>query len=275
MYNKHIIELFEQLLKQYKNDKTLDKNIRKYKIMATKNIIQTLRNLDYEITKDNIDNLKNIRGVGDKTIKRLHEILDTGKLSDIDITNVIKSEDYYFKQIPHKEMQFYDDYFYNIAKSIDEYVIYTMCGSYRRKTEYSNDIDILISHPTKHDILDIFVEKIKKKDIIVSILNAGKLKYSMIINIKFININRKVDIRFINPKSYFTALLYFTGSALFNQNMRTHAKTLGYKLSEYNIYDINNDIFIYPMSENDIFKLLKLEYMKPEERISNLKYIMK
>jgi len=63
--------------------------------------------------------------------------------------------------------------------------------------------------------------------------------------------------------------MHFTGSGIFNQKMRLHAKSLGYKLSEYGLSKIDNkhnkkNIIIN--SEEDIFKILLLKYIPPEKR---------
>ena len=52
-----------------------------------------------------------------------------------------------------------------------------------------------------------------------------------------------IDIRLISKKSYPYALLYFTGSKKTNTFMRNQAIKQGYKLSEYGLYDKNNNIF--------------------------------
>ena len=79
---------------------------------------------------------------------------------------------------------------------------------------------------------------------------------------------RRIDIRYIPYESYFSALLYFTGSAELNKKMRIVAKNLGYKLSEYGLFPINqkNNDMIKINSEQDIFKILKIEYLIPRLR---------
>jgi DNA polymerase beta len=77
---------------------------------------------------------------------------------------------------------------------------------------------------------------------------------------------RRIDIRFVPYNSYFTALLYFTGSKEFNTKIRIKANELGYKLSEYNLINKNNNKKIKINSEYDIFKKLKIEYLHPHLR---------
>jgi DNA polymerase/3'-5' exonuclease PolX len=76
---------------------------------------------------------------------------------------------------------------------------------------------------------------------------------------------RKIDIRIVIPESFFTALLYFTGSYEFNERMRGIAKRQGYKLNEYGLYKNNKQIHIY--SEKDVFDILGMKYLDPINRI--------
>ena len=75
---------------------------------------------------------------------------------------------------------------------------------------------------------------------------------------------RRIDIRFVPFESYYSALLYFTGSYQLNRDMRLEAKKLGYKLNEYGLYKNNKLIKIN--SEKDIFDKLKLDYKHPKYR---------
>ena len=76
---------------------------------------------------------------------------------------------------------------------------------------------------------------------------------------------RRIDIRFIPMISYFSALLYFTGSYELNQEMRFTAKKLNYKLNEYGLFD-EHDNQIIVLSEQDIFHKLNIPYLNPENR---------
>ena len=62
--------------------------------------------------------------------------------------------------------------------------------------------------------------------------------------------------------------MHFTGSAIFNQKMRLHAKSMNMKLSEYGLYKYVNkkEILLEINSENDIFNALLLKYIPPEKR---------
>ena len=67
-------------------------------------------------------------------------------------------------------------------------------------------------------------------------------------------------------------MLYFTGSGEFNKNMRLFAKKKGYKLNEYGLYKIGKDkeLKMKTHTEKDIFTLLGLDYIEPQNRTENV-----
>jgi DNA polymerase/3'-5' exonuclease PolX len=69
--------------------------------------------------------------------------------------------------------------------------------------------------------------------------------------------------------SYYTSLLYFTGSGEFNRKMRLLASQMNYKLNEYGLYKkLKNNKYkkIHIASEKDIFNHLHMEYINPPFR---------
>ena len=58
--------------------------------------------------------------------------------------------------------------------------------------------------------------------------------------------------------------------------MRTYANTLGFTINEYGIYKLKPDktkgLKIKTYSEKDIFKVLKLDYVEPENRLPDFKF---
>jgi len=160
-----------------------------------------------------------------------------------------------------------------------------ICGSYRRKKTFSGDIDVLILHPDiknndeidkfDNDILGDIVSHLTKKKLLVDHLTeSGKTKYMGICRLKKIGRGRRIDIRFIPYESKASAILYFTGSANFNKYMRTEALKKGYTINEYGIYKTKKvgkknmkDKQIPVETEKDIFDLVKIDYLAPENRV--------
>ena len=168
-------------------------------------------------------------------------------------------------------------------KKIDKGFELIVAGSYRRGKDYSNDIDVLITSQNiktkknydklKINFLELFVNKLKDEKIIIDDLTdpSSKTKYMGFCKLSRKSI-RRIDIRFVVFESYYSALLYFTGSYELNKQMRELAKTMNYKLNEYGLYKIieKDDKKTYRMtkinSEKDIFKKLKLDFLEPNER---------
>ncbi len=158
--------------------------------------------------------------------------------------------------------------------------IFEICGSYRREKSTSGDIDVLVSKiGTSTEIqeeinhLELLVKMLKNniktnddKPLLVDDMTDKNFetKYMGFAQYKE-NPFRRIDIRFIPYDSYFSALLYFTGSADLNVKMRKIAKTFKLKLSEYGLF--KEDGTKLPItSEYDVFKILKLEYLPPRLR---------
>jgi DNA polymerase/3'-5' exonuclease PolX len=77
--------------------------------------------------------------------------------------------------------------------------------------------------------------------------------------------NRCLDYNKHSYDSYYSALLYFTGSAELNRKMRQIAKSMKLKLSEYGLTK-ENGTRLPITSEYDFFKILKIEYLPPNLR---------
>jgi DNA polymerase beta len=83
---------------------------------------------------------------------------------------------------------------------------------------------------------------------------------------------RRLDVRWFPYDSFFAAQLYFTGSDMFNVNMRTAALKAGYSLNEYGLYKLAagspaTKAERVPVSrEEDIFAALGMKFVSPVDR---------
>ena len=263
-------------------------------ILKTKNLKEVNKKVIKEITKKNniLEDLASVINIGPKIAKELykeHKITSVKELKDKIKSGDIKVNDkimlglkYHGKvklKIPRKEMDQYNEF---IKNNLDNDLIITMAGSYRREKQTSNDIDIIISHKNikskkeykklNKNYLQEFVCMLKKKKIIVDDLTDvnNETKYMGFCKLKRKPV-RRIDIRFVPFDSYYFALLYFTGSYELNTQMRQIAKKMSYKLNEYGLYKIRDDgkvstRSIKVKSEEEIFKKLKMEYIEPSQR---------
>ncbi len=203
-----------------------------------------------------------------KDIDKFKKLVDNGKIK---INENIKKGIYYHDKIktniPRENIKNIKKNIFNSLKIFNNIKL-KICGSFRRKLKYANDIDLLIvskdfyNNPKLlYDIINI----LKKDNIIYDDLTIENIhtKYSGITN--YLNELYRIDIILLPYDSYYSGLLYFTGSKEFNIKIRSSAKKLGYKLNEYGLY--KNDKQILIKSEKDIFKYLNIEYLKPKLRI--------
>lgn len=179
----------------------------------------------------------------------------------------------YFKdiqeRIPRKEIEDFEKLINLILKK-KENIIFQICGSFRRGKETSGDIDILISNKenNKSCILS-FVKILIELDILVDHLTInGENKYMGIGKLpsKKYKTFRRIDIKFVEMESYSASLLYFTGSANLNKEMRRKAIQKGYKLNEYGLYKKDNNEKLNTPDEKSIFNFLEMDYLNPINR---------
>src|SRR4029079_684146 len=133
----------------------------------------------------------------------------------------------------------------------------------RRKKETIGDIDILIAakKPSWKKIITHFTSLPFIKEVIAK----GETKASVIIE----DLNRQADVRIVHSEEWGAALLYFTGSKNHNVHLRTIAKSQGYKISEYGLFDAHTNKFICGETEQEVYKKLGFEWIPPEMREDN------
>jgi DNA polymerase/3'-5' exonuclease PolX len=157
----------------------------------------------------------------------------------------------------------------------------TIAGSYRRGIVTSGDMDMLISSQKyESKALGMVLELLENTGMICEVLAKGFKKFMGIVRVGQDGKARHLDIVETTPEDYPFAMLYFTGSAQHNVQMRGHALTLGYSLNEYNMTlkgtntrvpsEVVEEKIGKPVfeTEEDIFKFLELDYKEPRNRIT-------
>lgn len=311
-----------------------------YKLLVIKKTIDIIAKFKKKITNGTM--LSNVKGIGEKTIARIDEIINTGKLGEIKqgqiqiesikelssiygigpvkasefyskykITNIkelvkayklgiieltdqmilgIKYKDKLIEKIPRILIARLDIFVHDKLREIDHDFISVICGSYRRGKSYSSDVDILItnkklkSKENTGKYLHLVLGGLKKYFIVDSLTTSFNTHFQGFASFKLIpdlpsdydkkefNVDLNVirlDIILVPIQFFYPALLHFTGSGDFNQKLRLHAKSLGYKLSEYGLIKINEigkEVYLEAKSEQDIFDTLLLKYVPPEKR---------
>lgn len=217
--------------------------------------------------------LLKIKGIGQKQVEKLNEkkiynISDLNKNTQL-LNNVQKIGLKYQKdlntKIPRSEITEIMSHFKIYLKTN-----FTIAGSYRRKQDYSNDIDLIFKIEDilkTHSTVANFIEYIKKYPYYIEAISLGNIKTSILIKSSVSKLIRQIDIIIIPKRFYYAALLYFTGNKFFNERIRGMLKKQNYTLNEYYLYDNKNNKKIIIPNEEYIFRILKLKYLQPEQRI--------
>ncbi|XP_012511416.1 PREDICTED: DNA polymerase beta [Propithecus coquereli] len=186
------------------------------------------------------------------------------------------------KRIPREEMLQMQDIVLNEVKKVDSEYIATVCGSFRRGAESSGDMDVLLTHPSftsestkQPKLLHRVVEQLQKVHFITDTLSKGETKFMGVCQLPSKNEekeypHRRIDIRLIPKDQYYCGVLYFTGSDIFNKNMRAHALEKGFTINEYTIRPLGVTGVAgeaLPVdSEKDVFEYIQWKYREPKDR---------
>jgi len=133
----------------------------------------------------------------------------------------------------------------------------SIAGSLRRGKETIGDIDILVGHDDASAATKIFMSYPEVDEVVLS----GPTKTSV-----RLRSGLQVDARVVETKSWGAALQYFTGSKEHNVALRSIGVRMGYKLSEYGVFERDSGKLIASASEDEVYKVFGMAVMPPEIR---------
>jgi NAD-dependent DNA ligase len=124
---------------------------------------------------------------------------------------------------------------------------------------------------TNPAIFKNFVDDLIKIKVIQEVLSRGPTKCLVIAKLPGHTISRRVDFLYTSPEEFPFAILYFTGSKIFNTVMRHEALAKDLTMNEHGLYSLiskkkGEKVGHVFNSEQDIFDYLGLEYKAPHER---------
>ncbi|XP_046658857.1 DNA polymerase beta-like [Homalodisca vitripennis] len=240
-------------------------------------------------TNDSINLLTRVSGIGPVKAK---ELVDAGitsladlkknsdKLTHHQLIGLKYFEDFE-KRIPREEISQIETVIRDSVLEMDPKHLLTVCGSYRRGLPSSGDVDMLITHPdfTSSDkgkagkakaakLLSAIVSLLEDKKLITETISHGDVKFMGACRVG--EVTRRLDLRIVPYDQYHCATLYFTGSDMFNKEMRAHALQQGFTLNEYSLRPVGSTGVpgeaLPVTSEQDIFEYIDYPYKSPEER---------
>ncbi|XP_044861238.1 DNA polymerase beta isoform X1 [Mauremys mutica] len=252
--------------------------------------LRKLEKIRQDDTSSSINFLTRVTGIGpsaarkfvDEGIKTLEDLKkNEHKLNHHQRIGLKYFEDFE-KRIPREEMLQMQEIVLKEVKKLDPEYIATVCGSFRRGAESSGDMDILLTHPSftsestkQPKLLHQVVEQLKKIHFVTDTLSKGDTKFMGVCQLPSEEDGtnypyRRIDVRLIPKDQYYCGVLYFTGSDIFNKNMRTHALEMGFTINEYTIRPLGvTGVAGEPLpveSEKDIFDYIQWKYREPKER---------
>ncbi|TFK74584.1 Nucleotidyltransferase [Pluteus cervinus] len=165
-------------------------------------------------------------------------------------------------------------------------------GGYRRGKLESNDVDIVICPPKAEDIDEVkglcakLVKCLHDKALVTNVMhlsgfhthdpfrlrNFDSLEKALTVFVlppdgKRKRVHRRLDLIFALPESYWTAIIGWTGSKMFQRDLRLWAKVeKGMKFDSSGLNRRYDSKLFYPKSEKDVFDILGLDWVDPTLR---------
>jgi DNA ligase (NAD+) len=262
---------------------TIMEKLNEYIETGTLKILEKERNNPVNILAD-------VYGIGPKKAK---ELVDKGittiaqlrenqqMLNDVQKVGLKYYEDI-LKRIPRSEIQEFEQIFESDFKKVaTAHSRFEIVGSYRRGAQTSGDIDVIITSDSP-SVFTNFIDMLIKQKIIMEVLSRGPTKCLVMAKIPSSDSARRVDFLYTSHEEFPFAVLYFTGSKIFNTVMRHQAQTMGLTMNEHGLYTTledgkkkGNKVDFKFHNEKDIFDYLNMEYKKPEERADGRAVIIK
>lgn len=132
-----------------------------------------------------------------------------------------------------------------------------LAGSIRRRCDTVGDIDIVAASDDPGQVMDYFTSMPQIQEVLVK----GDTKTSVALRH-----GTQVDLRVVSGPHFVSALHHFTGSKEHHVALRALAKKRGYSISEYGFTQIETGRSILPKSEEELYRLLGLDFVPPELR---------
>lgn len=230
---------------------------------------------------DGILALTHVQGLGPKKIKKLYQELKVGDLASLEAAaradqiadlagfgkktqdNILRELDRLRRQAGRRPLP--------IALRAAEPVLTALrahpavermelAGSARRRRETVKDIDFVVASQDPEAVMEAFVAL----DGVLEVIARGSTKTSV-----FLGGELQADLRVVRPDQFGSALHHFTGSKEHHVELRSRAKGMGLKISEYGVFKVDAEEGAPPVAsatEEDVYDALGLAWIPPEMR---------
>ena len=182
--------------------------------------------------------IREIKGMGEKTEKKILESIAFARKGKRELLGVILPEAMELKALLEKKVE-----------------MISIAGSLRRMKETVGDMDILAFSSQPAEVMDFFTSM----ENVEAVIAKGETKSSVRLESGI-----QVDLRIVPKESFGSALQYFTGSKEHNIEVRRIAVRAGCKLNEYGLF--KGEKRIAGESEEEVYRALGMDYIPPELR---------
>lgn len=140
-----------------------------------------------------------------------------------------------------------------------------VCGSIRRECGWVGDIDLLVECSPQEAYVAIR-DGTRGRGAMVegTWMSGGKNQCNILIGDLWEYGSTSVDIVMAGKTFWGAAMLHLTGSKEFNTWIRSVAKSQGYKLSQYGLFNFTERIA--GLTEEQIFEALGVDFIQPKDR---------
>ncbi|CDZ97716.1 DNA polymerase IV (family X) [Phaffia rhodozyma] len=231
-----------------------------------------------------------LHGVGSRLSREFYDIHDCRTLEDVaNARPSLKVQVTYWSDlqtpIPRYEVPLIAKFLSDELEMISPGCIHTICGSYRRGREYSNDVDIVFTYPAMNrsskvssQVLDQLVDRLRTLSALTDILSGSSIGSNALrgLHQRFIMMSLprqtrqiRVDIIFAPYEIYWVCVVGWTGSTMFERDIRKHANGLNLKFASHGISRLSDGSEIAVSQEKGepaVFEALGLEWIEPTER---------
>ena len=143
-----------------------------------------------------------------------------------------------------------------------------IAGSYRRGKAESGDVDLMICNNgafSLHELAELLIGY----GVVVEVLALDKKKFMGVGTLTGTKDKQRfyhLDVYMVERENWWPALVTHTGPKELNTQMRAKAASMGMRLSDHGLINIESKKKVMMKSEKDLFEILEMKYEIPTKR---------
>ncbi|EPQ29018.1 uncharacterized protein PFL1_03308 [Pseudozyma flocculosa PF-1] len=183
------------------------------------------------------------------------------------------------RPIPRHECESITEMIMTMLDAILPGCVHTICGGYRRGKAQSYDLDIVVGHPrASRAVLHSLFDKMKRQGLVSHVVSISTpqddeatdvhvdVAHLVVVPPNSGGLHRRVDLVFAPETVYGAAVLGYTGSIVFERDIRVWCRSRGYKFSFTGVTRLADNVVVDTPTEESVFELFGLPFMPPRWR---------